>query len=162
MAAPPAPPAPPSGGDTGRDEDGRKRWLILLLLLLVLLLLICGGFSYFNWWRKTTPEAVKPSPSATVTRTVSPTASPSVPVSPTPSSARIVNMPDVVGMPAADAKMILEGAGLGSVTFVDDKGQDLPVLASRRVTKQSVAPGTQIPVDTAIVITTRVTSNGKG
>ena len=36
------------------------------------------------------------------------------------------------------------------------------ILASFVVTKQSVAPGTQVPVDTAVTVTARTSSNGKG
>jgi len=67
-------------------------------------------------------------------------------------------------MPAADAKVILEGAGFVNIKFVTDTNPntDLALLISYTVTKQSVAAGTQVPADTAIVITCNTTSNGKG
>lgn len=73
-------------------------------------------------------------------------------------------MPDVVGMPAADAKVILEGAGFVNIKFVTESNPDeqLSVLVSYSVSKQSVTAGTQVPVDTALVITCKTASNGKG
>jgi beta-lactam-binding protein with PASTA domain len=78
--------------------------------------------------------------------------------------AKLINMPNVVGMPAADAKVILDGAGFTSIKFVDEANPnaELSIIVSYTVTKQSVAAGTQVPADTAIVITGRTTSNGKG
>ncbi|HCT77318.1 MAG TPA: hypothetical protein DGT23_12145 [Micromonosporaceae bacterium] len=165
---------PKGEGDSGEpapkdEKEGKKRWLLLLLLLLILLLLICAGAAYMRWWRKddpnpsATPTAIsttattKPTPTATA----SPTASPSPSVSPSP---KTVAMPNVVGKPAAEAKTILEAAGLGNIKFVaEDKPEEgLSLLVSYVVTKQSVAAGTQVPVDTAVVITCKSSSNGKG
>jgi beta-lactam-binding protein with PASTA domain len=157
--------------------------MLLLLLLLILLALLCAGFAYMTWWRKDKPDA-QPTPNPAVTATAtgtsrpsptvttspgtapgtSPTASPPV-SSPSPSPAKkTVAMPDVVGMPAADAKALLEGAGFTSIKFVAEgnPNADLSVLVSYTVTRQSVAAGTPVPVDTAIVITAKTTSNGKG
>jgi hypothetical protein len=172
-ATPPA--APPPAGP-GEEKDGRKRWMLLLLLLLILLALLCAGFSYMTWWRKDKPSAEptqtptvsvtstgtgnpRPSPSLTSTPNTSPSPSPS----PT-SAVKMVNVPNVVGMPATDAKAILEGAGLTNIKFVpeDNPNTELSVIVSYTVTRQSVAGGTQVPADTAIVITSRTTSNGKG
>lgn len=170
-ATPPATP-PPAG--PGEEKDGRKRWMLLLLLLLILLALLCAGFSYITWWRKDKPSA-QPTPTVSVTSTgtgnprpsPSLTSTPNTSPSPSPSASpavKLINMPNVVGMPAADAKVILEGAGFTSVKFVPDANPnaDLSVLVSYTVSKQSVAAGTQVPADTAIVITCRATSNGKG
>ena len=158
--------------------------MLLLLLLLILLALLCAGFAYMTWWRKDKPAAQPTSspaatstatgttrPSPTVTTSpgtspgTSPTATPPPVSSPSPSPARkTVSMPDVVGMPAADAKALLEGAGFTSIKFVTEANPntELSILVSYTVTKQSVAAGTQVPVDTPIVITCKTTSNGKG
>ena len=148
--------------------------MLLLLLLLILLALLCAGFSYMTWWRKDAPTA-QPTPTAGATSTGTgdsrPSPSPSLTTtpntSPSPSASpavKMVNMPNVVGMPAADAKVILEGAGLTSVKFVPEANPntDLSVLVSYTVTKQSVAAGTQVSADTPIVVTCTTTSNGKG
>lgn len=166
---PPAPAAPPAAKD---DKEGRKRWMLLLLALLILLALLCAGFSYLTWWRKDEPVAQPPeSPAVSATATASPrtSPSPSAAASPTPSpspspSKRTISMPNVVGMPAADAKVILEGAGFVTIRFATDAnpGADLSVLASHTVTGQSVTAGTQTDFDAPIVITVRTTSNGKG
>jgi PASTA domain len=176
------PPPPPPSAPPAEEKDGRKRWMLLLLLLLILLALLCAGFAYVTWWRKDKPEAqptqnpgatvtatatatgtAGPSPTLTGSPQVSPTTGPSVAPSPSPAK-KTVAMPNVVGMPAADAKATLEGAGFTSVKFVTEANPntDLSVLVSYTVTKQSVAAGTQVPVDTAIVITCKTTSNGKG
>jgi len=171
--------SPPPAGDAGKDDagkedekEGRKRWLLLLLLLLILLLLLCAGFVYMKWFKKdpgttptpsqsavvaTTPASQpSPTPSVTATATTSPTPSP------TP-SVKTVAMPDVVGKPGPEAKTILEAAGFTNIKFVDESnGNSLDLVVSYVVTKQSVAAGTQVRVDTALVITAKTSSSGKG
>ncbi len=156
------------------EPEGKKRWLLLLLLLLlILLLLICAGAAYKRWWSN---DDVDPTPSPTVATTTSAprpsatpsaTASPSTSPSPSPSpsaTARTVAMPNVVGMQASQAKTVLEAAGLTNIKFVDETkpNDSLTILASFVVTKQSVAAGTQVPVDTPVVVTCATSSNGKG
>jgi hypothetical protein len=164
-------------GDDDKDKEkeepeGKKRWLLLLLLLLlILLLLICAGAAYMKWWSKDDPTPT-PSPTAVATTSapkpsVSPsvTASPSLSPSPSPSAtARTVAMPNVVGMPASQAKTVLESAGLTNIKFVDEAkpNDSLSILAGFVVTKQSVAAGTQVAVDTPVTITSATSSNGKG
>ncbi len=162
---------PAASGDdaqAGKDDEkeGRKRWLLLLLLLLILLLLLCAGFVYMKWFKKpgettttTSPSAVATTPATSPTPKVS--ISPSTSPSPTVKTAA---MPDVVGKPAAEAKTILEAAGFSNIKFVDeaDPNGSLSLLVSYVVTKQSVAAGTQVPVDTAVVITAKTSSSGKG
>jgi cytoskeletal protein RodZ len=162
----------PPGDDAqaGKDDEkeGRKRWLLLLLLLLILLLLLCAGFVYMKWFKKpgetnTTPSAsptvvattVSPTPKVSISPSISPSASPTV---------KTVAMPDVVGKPAPEAKTILEAAGFTNIKFVDEANPNdsLSLLVSYVVTKQSVAAGTQVPVDTALVITAKTSSSGKG
>jgi hypothetical protein len=155
--------------DKDKEEpEGKKRWLLLLLLLLlILLLLICAGAAYMRWWNKDVPEPT-PSPTvATTTSAPSPSVSASASASPTASPtpvARTVAMPNVVGMQAAQAKTVLESAGLTNIKFVDEAkpNDSLSILASFVVTKQSVAAGTQVPVDTAVTISCATSSNGKG
>lgn len=161
--------APAGGGDDAGKEDekeGRKRWLLLLLLLLILLLLLCAGFVYMKWFKKDTGTTPTPSLSPTVTTTTEapkPSPTPSVTASPTP-TVKTVAMPDVVGKPAPEAKTILEAAGFTNIKFVDEAkpNDSLSLLVSYVVTKQSVAPGTQVPVDTALTITVKTSSSGKG
>jgi len=165
--------------DAGKDKEkeepeGKKRWLLLLLLLLlILLLLICAGAAYKRWWSN---DGADPTPSPTVATTTSApkpsatpsaTASPSTSPSPSPSpsaTVRTVAMPNVVGMQASQAKTVLESAGFTNIKFVDETkpNDSLTILASFVVTKQSVAAGTQVPVDTAVVVTCATSSNGKG
>ncbi len=167
---PPPPPPPGADGDDKDEKNGKKRWLLLLLLLLILLLLVCAGFAYNKWWGDKGPDPVAtatPTTNATATARPSPSVTASSTASPTPSptqTVRTINMPNVVGMPAADAKVILEGAGFTSIKFIDEgkDGDELKVLISFAVTKQSAAAGTAIPADTALVITCKVASNGKG
>jgi hypothetical protein len=165
------------GDDDDKDKEepeGKKRWLLLLLLLLlILLLLICAGAAYMRWWNKDDPAATPsptaaattsaPQPSATPTATATASASPSASPSPT-ATVRTVAMPNVVGMQASQAKTVLEAAGLTNIKFVDEAkpNDSLTILASFVVTKQSVAPGTQVPVDTEVTITCATSSNGKG
>lgn len=150
-----------------QEENGKKRWLLLLLLLLLIaLLLLCAGFAYNKWWGKQDPEpaaTATPTPAATATATAKPSPTPSPSPSPTP-SVKVINMPDVVGMPAPDAKTILEGAGFTNVKFINEgkDGDELKVLISYTVTKQSAAAGTQVPADTVLTITCKPASNGKG
>jgi pyruvate/2-oxoglutarate dehydrogenase complex dihydrolipoamide acyltransferase (E2) component len=161
---------PPAAGDAqaGKDDEkeGRKRWLLLLLLLLILLLLLCAGFVYMKWFNKpkAEPPAASPSAVSTTTAAPKPSPSPSVSVSPTQAPPKTVAMPDVVGKPASEAKTILEAAGFTSIKFVDETkpNDSLSLLVSYVVTKQSVAPGTQVPADTALVITAKTSSSGKG
>ncbi|WP_117215955.1 PASTA domain-containing protein [Allorhizocola rhizosphaerae] len=166
----PPPPPPTDGGDDDKDDkNGKKRWLLLLLLLLILLLLVCAGFAYNRWWGKPGPDPIAATPTAAATATARPSPSPSVTASPTPSpsptaTVKTINMPNVVGMPAADAKVILDGAGFTNIKFINEgkDGEELKVLVSFTATKQSAAAGTAIPADTALVITCKTTSNGKG
>ncbi len=169
----------PDKDDDDKDKEepeGKKRWLLLLLLLLlILLLLICAGAAYMKWWDKDDPAPTPspsvatttsaPRPSATPSATATATASASAAPSPSPTATvRTVAMPNVVGKTAAEAKTILESAGLTNIKFVDEAkpGESLSILASFVVTKQSVAAGTQIPVDTAVTVTCATSSNGKG
>lgn len=172
------PPAAPPPAEPGEEKDGKKRWMLLLLLLLILLALLCAGFSYMTWWRKDGPKDAQPATSPTVASTstagtsgpspsltITPNPSPTPTPTPSPTaSVKLINVPNVVGMPAADAKVILEGAGFTEIQFVSEAnpGTDLSVLVSYTVTKQSVAAGTQVPADTTLVITCTPTSNGKG
>lgn len=156
------------GNEKDKDDDGKKRWLLLLLLLLILLLLLCAGFAYMKWWKKdpTTPAASSPSPTVAVT-TEAPKPSPTpTTASPSPSPSptiKTVAMPNVVGMKADAAKATLEAAGFVNIKFVaEGSDQPLNLLVSYVVTKQSVPAGTQVPVDTALVITAKPSSNGKG
>jgi PASTA domain len=167
---------PPAGDDAqaGKDDEkeGRKRWLLLLLLLLILLLLLCAGFVYMKWFKKPGETNTTASPSASTVVATSaapkpsptPVVSPSPSLSPTPAPIKTATMPDVVGKPAPEAKTILEAAGFTNIKFVDEtKPNDgLSLLVSYVVTKQSVAAGTQVPVDTALVITAKTSSSGKG
>lgn len=160
------------------EPEGKKRWLLLLLLLLlILLLLICAGAAYMKWWGKDDPAptatpaptvattTAAPSPSASTGPTASASPSTAAP-SPTPTATfgNAVAMPNVVGKTAAEAKVILESAGLTNVKFVDEAkpNDSLSILASFVVTKQSVAAGTRIPADTPVTITCVTSSNGKG
>lgn len=161
---------PPAAGDgDGKDgeerKDGKKRWLLLLLLLLILLLLVCAGFVYNKWWSgdKDPDPAATSTPTANATATADPSPTTSPTPSPTP-TVKTISMPDVVGMPADDAKVILEGAGFTNIKFVtdDDPGKELQVLVSFKVTKQSPAAGANVPADSELVITCKTASNGKG
>jgi cytoskeletal protein RodZ len=165
-------------GKDDKEDDGKKKWLLLLLLLLILLLLLCAGFAYMKWWKtdpaadpsaSTTPTVATttqaPSPTPSVTATASPSPSASASASPSPSPApKTVAMPNVVGMKMDAAKAALEAAGFLSIKFVaEDKPNDnLSLLVSYVVTRQSVPAGTQVPVNTALVITGKASSNGKG
>jgi hypothetical protein len=154
------------GKPKDKDDDGKKRWLLLLLLLLILLLLLCAGFAYMKWWKKDpVPAGSSPSPSVVVTTEApkSPSPSPSPSASPSP-TVKTVAMPNVVGKPATEAKTILEAAGFTNIKFVavDKPTEGLTLLVSFVVTAQSVPAGTQVPVDTALVITCKSSSNGKG
>ncbi len=168
-----ATPPPAASGDPKDDagkedeKEGRKRWLLLLLLLLILLLLLCAGFVYMKWFKKTPSTGGTPTPSPTAvvqTTQAAPSPTPSLTVSPSPSpTVKTVAMPDVVNKPAPEAKTILEAAGFSNIKFVDESnGNSLDLLVSYTVTKQSVAAGTQVPVDTALTITAKSSSGGLG
>jgi len=142
------------------------------LLLLLLLCLICGGLSYSIWFKKdkpggvgaTTPAATTPAVTTAPPTTAPPTTEPPTTPPPTTPPPATVAMPNVVGLGANDADAKLHDLGITNVTYVNAQrgGKPVQLLSSWTVTKQSVAPGTQIPVDTPIVLTCKENDAGKG
>jgi beta-lactam-binding protein with PASTA domain len=68
----------------------------------------------------------------------------------------MVTVPDVRGLPTAEALQKLQDAGLtGPVRLTDQSGATVPIERGGIVAGQSPRPGSTVPANTAVTLTIR-------
>jgi hypothetical protein len=149
------PPAPPRGpGQTEwaepEDPDQRRWWMPILLGVLALVLIAVIAFGLWLLLRDdgANPEPT-PSPTAAPTSVVPTTAAPTTaaPTTAAPTSAAAIAVPPVIGRTEAEARSLLDGAGLQPrLEFVES---DQP---AGTVVDADPQPGSQVAPDSTVTL----------